>query len=100
MTRTLAKRIGKLEAIGKPVVRVPCVLHVGRNETGEEARARFAATYPDALRNHRLLVVPARDRGAADDADFDVRFNEQQTKLIAAARSENRKVAQCSDNHC
>lgn len=99
MTRTLAKRIGKLEAIGRPVVRVPCVLHVGRNETGDEARARFAATYPDAPRNHRLLVVPARDR-SADDADFDVRFKEQQTKLIAEARSENRKVAQCSDNHC
>jgi hypothetical protein len=100
MTRALSNRIGKLEAIGKPIVRVPHVLHVRRGETSDEARARFTRTYPDIPRGHRLLIVPERDRGAEADADFEIRFKEQQTKLIAEARSENRKVAQCSDNHC
>jgi hypothetical protein len=91
MTRMLGKRLEKLEAIGKPVVRVPCVLHVRRDETTAEARARFAAKYPDAPRGHRLLVVPGRDRSAADNAQFEVGFRAQQTTLIANAKSERRK---------
>jgi len=91
MRRRLSNRIDKLEAVGKPVVRVPDVLHVARGETVAEAMSRFAALY-GVPRGHRLLVVPARDRSAEDETDFDAKFHAHQTKLIADAKSETLKV--------
>ena len=93
MRQSLANRLDKLEAAGRPVVRVPSVLHVGRDETSAEARARFAAAFPDVPRGHRLLIVPCRDQTAEDDADFEARFQAQQDASIANAKSESRKVA-------
>lgn len=91
MRRLLSNRIDKLEAIGKPIVRIPDVLHVGRHETTAEALARFEELYR-MVRGHRLLVVPERDRTAEDEADFNAKFFAQQSKLIADAKSETRKV--------
>lgn len=91
MRRLLSNRIEKLEAIGKPVIRVPDVLHVRRDETTADALARFEALYR-LVRGHRLLIVPARDRTFEDEADFDVKFRAHQLKLIADAKSETMKV--------
>jgi hypothetical protein len=96
MRRALASRIDKLEANGKPVVRIPCVLHVRRNESSDEARARFAATYPNAPRGHGLLIVPRRDRTAEDDSDFAITFKAQQLALVAEARTEI-SLSRCTD---
>jgi hypothetical protein len=96
---SLSRRIVKLETARKPIVRVPHVIHVRRGETTDEARDRFAAAHPAMPRGHAVLIVPARDRTAADDADFDTRFHAQQTTLIANAKSERRKgTDECLDN--
>jgi hypothetical protein len=84
---SLSRRIGKLEAARKPIVRVPHVIRVSRCETTDEARAGFAKSHPDIPCGHRVLIVPCRDRTPEDDADFATKFKEQQSKLIAIARS-------------
>jgi hypothetical protein len=60
---------------------------VRRDETIGDARARFAATYPDAKRGHSLLIVPERVRTPEDEAAFDVAFKLQQERSLAEARS-------------
>ena len=87
MRRGLVRRIGKLEEASKPIVRIPCVLHVRRDETTADALARFRAAFPGARRGHSLLVVPERVRTPEDSAAFDVEFKEQQERSLAAARS-------------
>ena len=91
--RGLAKRVGRAEGRDKPPVAIPNVLHVRRGETIDEALARFGATYPNPPRQHRLLVVPERDRTDEDNADFERRFKAQQLKSQADARSANPKEA-------
>jgi hypothetical protein len=90
MRSALARRLGKLEEARKPVVRVPCVLHVRRDETTAEALARFATAFPRA-RGHSLLIVPERIRTPEDEAAFDVAFKEQQERSLATARSQRPK---------
>lgn len=83
---SLLGRIRRLEDRRKPpVVAAPCVVHVERGETQGEAVARYAARYPNLGRN--LLIVPARNRTAEDQADFAVRFKAQQLQSVAEARA-------------
>jgi hypothetical protein len=63
MSRARANRVAKLEAASTVATR----------------------PYPGAL------IVPPRDRTPEDNADFEVKFLAQQTKLVAEARSERRK---------
>lgn len=92
MSRALSKRLAKLEAATKPpALPVPNVLRLERGETIADAARRFDAEYPKRSKHHCVLVVPARDRSATDDADFDAGFYAQQAKLIADAKSEPRK---------
>jgi len=92
MRRSLAHRVDRLEGGAKPpAVAVPNVLHVRIGETIDEAVQRFDAQYPRRARHHSLLIVPARDR-VEDEADFDAKFLAHQTKLIADAKAETRKV--------
>jgi hypothetical protein len=86
MSRSLSRRIRRLEDAGKPPpVRLPNILHVDllRNETLDEARAKFAERYGPIPRGHRFLVVPKPIETPEEDELCQQRFFEQQTRLRA-----------------
>ena len=91
--RGLAKRVGRAEGRDNPPATIPNVLHVEPGETIDAALRRFANRYPNAPRQHRLLVVPQRVQTAEDQAAFAERFKAQQDRSLAAARSAKPKEA-------
>ena len=90
MSRALAGRIAKLEPRPVPIV-TPHVVTVERGETASLALARFRRTHGAKMApRHGLIVVPARIE-TEDEADFALRFEAQQTALVAAAKSPPQK---------
>lgn len=86
---SLRRRILRLETARKsPATPIPHVRHTRRGETSADAISRFVAQYPATPRGHRFLIDPARDQTPEDDADFDVRFKDQQLMSVANVKSQ------------
>lgn len=85
MSAYLARRVAKLEGRHRKRIHVPNVVGQFEGETREQAWARFAVRYGDAIPNpHHVLFVPQyRSRD-----DFAAQFKQQQTRLLSEVRSQ------------
>jgi hypothetical protein len=91
MASAIARRVARLETPKLPPRVVPHVVTVATGETKAEAYRRHSASWARVPTGHRFLVIPARVATAEDAEAFDRDFYDQQTRLIADAKSERPK---------
>lgn len=90
MRNALVKRLAALEP--RPtIIDVPHVVTVANKENAADALARFRTEYVGKIAaRHGVIILPARIE-TEDEADFALRFEAQQTALVAAAKSPPQK---------
>lgn len=99
MASAIARRVARLEAPKLPKRVVPHVVRVADGETKAEAYARHSAAWGRIPTGHRFLVIPARVSGDEAAEAFDRDFYDQQTRLIADAKSERPKEGNDNEHY-